>query len=254
MRIWLAGAACAAAAVTPAFASPWNRANGGIFISTKIDYFASSTALSRYSRLDTDNYIEWGATARLMAGGKLLYGQAWAEDAASSSNAGGVTEAAGFLQAQLRRTRAGALAVKIAGGVEGGAFAGARPGAADGGSYFDARLLYGRDIIAAPVKVFAAAEAGYRARFGASASQWRLDAQLGVSPLPSLLFLAGADAIIASGAARPGGDEYDIVKLSASSVWRASSRYSLIAGVRREIAARNIEPGTSLFLGLWTEF
>jgi hypothetical protein len=44
------------------------------------------------------------------------------------------------------------------------------------------------------------------------------------------------------------------VKLSASAVWRASPRYSIIAGARKEIAARSIEPGTGLFLGLWTQF
>jgi len=247
-------AALAAGALAPAFASPWNRTNGGVFVSTKIDYFASSTAVSRYRRLDTDNYLEWGATSRLMAGGKLLYGQAWSDDALSSTSASGVSEAAGFIQAQLLRTRASAFALKVAGGVEGDAFAGARPGAADGGGYIDARLLFGQDIIAAPVKIFAAAEAGYRARIGASASQWRLDGQIGVSPASRLLVLAGADAIVATGSADPGGDDYDVVKLSASAVWRFSTRYSLIAGVRKEVAARNIEPGRSVFLGLWTEF
>jgi hypothetical protein len=125
LRKWLAGAVALFAAAHPASASPWNRIDGGVFVSTKIDYFSSSTAISRFYRLDTDNYLEWGVTPRLMAGGKVLYGQAWTENATAATSAGGVSEGAGFLQYQVRRNGKNALAVKLAAGFNSDALSGA---------------------------------------------------------------------------------------------------------------------------------
>ena len=189
-----------------------------------------------------------------MLGAKAIYGQSWAEDLTSVTQQGGVTEAAIFAQRQILRTRRNALAIKLGAGHEGADVAGFRTGEANGAEFLDARLLYGRDISARPIKVFVAAEGGLRERFDGLADQWRGEAQIGIEPTQRLLVLIGAEAIIAAGDASPSSGGYDLAKAGAAFVYRASRRIRLSVGARQEFGLRNISDGRGFHIGLWTEF
>lgn len=247
-------AAVGVLAASPAVASPWNRTDRSIFISTRVDYFASETHASRYRRLDTDTYLEWGATPRLMLGGKAIYSQAWAEDPTSVTQQGGVAEAAIFAQRQFSRGASHAFAFKLAAGIEGADLAAVRAGVLESTEFLDARLLYGRDISPAPFKLFAAAEAGFRKRFDGLSDQWRAEAQFGVEPTERVLVLISGEAIAAVGGGDPGSSDYDLAKAGASLVFKASRRMRVSVGARKEFGLRNISGGRGYHIALWTEF
>jgi hypothetical protein len=254
LRVASGVAAFVVFAAAPAAASPWNRADGALFISTRVDYFVSKTLANEYQRLDTDTYLEWGATPRLMLGGKAIYGQSWTEDSASVAQEGSITEAAIFAQRQISRSASHAFAVKLAAGTEGADIAGGRTGVTNASEFIDARLLYGRDISPAPLKLFATAEAGFRKRFDDLPDQWRAEAQFGIEPTDRILILLGAEAILSAGGADLAPGDYDLAKAGVSLVFKATRRMRVSAGARKEFGLRDISDGRGFHIGLWTEF
>lgn len=241
-------------AATPAGASPWNRNDGGVFVANRVDYFRSSTDVSRYARIDSDTYVEWGLTSRWMAGGKAVFGTAFIEDATGARTVSGFGESDVFLQRQLQRGVHSATALRFAGVWSGDVTDGARPGVAAGGFDIDLRALHGRDILLRPIKIFIAAEAGYRRRLSRASDQARGDFLIGAEPSRRFLLLVEAQSIVSIRNNDPGFDDFDIVKAQASFVWRATKRWSIVAGARTEFAGRNITPGDAFSLGFWTEF
>lgn len=239
---------------TAAQASPWNRADGRIFFASRVDYFQSETDVSRYRRIDTDLYLEYGVTSGWMAGGKAVYGTSFLDDASGSFTHSGLTEAEAFLQYQIARGEHSATAVKIAGALEDDDGAGARPGASAGGMSADIRILHGRDLILKPFKTFLAVEAGYRKRFDGSADQLRAEALVGLEPTRSLLILLEGQRVQSLRNEQTGFDDFDLAKAQGTLVWRATDRWSVLGGARIEFAARNVVPGSAFFFGLWTEF
>lgn len=235
-------------------ASPWNRANGGVFVATRTDYFRSSTAVSAFSRVESDTYVEWGVTERWMAGGKAVFGTAFITDTAGSRTVSGFGESDVFVQRQFQRGEHSATAIRAAGVWSGDVSDGARPGETTGGFDIDIRALHGRDVLLTPFKVFVAAEAGYRHRLSGAADQARAEFLLGLEPSRLFLVLLEAQSIISIRNNDPGFDDFDLMKAQGTLVWRATKRWSVTAGARTEFAARNIEPGNAYSLGFWTEF
>lgn len=242
---------CAAAT---ACASPWNRDDGGVFVANRVDYFRSSTDVSRYARIDSDTYVEWGLSRRWMAGGKAAFGTAFIEDATGARTVSGFGESDVFLQRQLQRGEHSATALRLAGVWSGDVTDGARPGFATGGFDVDLRALHGRDILLTPFKVFIAAEAGYRRRLSGASDQARADFLIGVEPSRQFLILMEAQSIISMRNNDPGFDDFDLFKAQASLVWRATKRWSIVGGARTEFAARNVFPGDAFSIGFWTQF
>ena len=247
-------AAVALVGAAPAAASPWNRGDGDIFVANRLDYFRSSTDVSAYSRLDSDAYVEWGVTDRWMAGGKVVFGSAFIEDATGARTVSGFGESDVFVQRQLQRGKHSATALRVAGVWSGDVTDGARPGEQAGGFDIDLRALHGRDIILKPFKVLVAAEAGYRRRLSGAGDQARAEFLVGIEPSRCFLILLEAQSIISVRNNAPGFDDFDLFKAQGSLVWRASRRWSLVAGARTEFGARNIVPGDAILLGFWTEF
>lgn len=247
-------AAVALFSAAPAAASPWNRGGGDIFVANRLDYFRSSTDASTYARLDTDAYVEWGVTDRWMIGGKAAFGTAFIEDADGATTVSGFGESEIFLQRRLQRGEHSATALRFAGVWSGDVTDGARPGEQAGGYDIDLRALHGRDIILRPIKIFAAAEAGYRHRFSGASDQARAEFLVGVEPSRRFLILLEAQSIISVRNNAPGFDDFDLFKAQGSLVWRATGRWSVVAGARTEFGARNIVPGDAFFLGFWKEF
>ena len=253
-RLSLIAAAVAAFGASPATASPWNRGDGDIFIANRLDYFRSSTEISSYARLDSDAYVEWGVTDRWMAGGKAVFGTAFIEDAVGARTVSGFGESDLFVQRQLQRGAHSATALRLAGVWSGDVTDGARPGEQAGGFDIDLRALHGRDVILKPFKVFVAAEAGYRHRLSGASDQARAEFLVGIEPSRRFLILLEAQSVISVRNNAPGFDDFDLFKAQGSLVWRATGRWSLVAGARTEFAARNIVPGDAFLFGFWTEF
>lgn len=247
-------AAVAVLCAPPAVASPWNRSDGAVFVANRLDYFRSTTDVSTYARLDSDAYVEWGVTDRWMAGGKAVFGTAFIEDLSGPSTVSGFGESDAFIQRQVQRDKHSATALRLAGVWSGDVTDGARPGEQAGGFDIDLRALHGRDVILKPFKVFIAAEAGYRHRLSGASDQARADFLIGIEPTRRFLILLEAQSIISVRNNAPGFDDFDLVKAQGSLIWRASARWSLVAGARTEFAARNIFPGDAFTLGFWTDF
>jgi hypothetical protein len=247
-------AAALACVSAPAAASPWNRADGRVFTANRIDYFRSSAADSEYARIDSDGYVEWGLTDRWMIGGKAVFGTAFLTDVNGSRSASGFGETEAFLQRQIKRGEHSATAVRLAGVWSGDATAGGRPGEQAQGFDIDLRALHGRDVLLNPLKIFIAAEAGYRHRFSGAADQARAEFLVGFEPARRLLALVEVQSLISVRNNDAGFDDFDLFKAQASLVWRATTRWSVVGGYRTEFAARNIEPGDAFTLGFWTEF
>lgn len=248
----LATVFCCAAA--PSAASPWNRADGGVFVANRTEYFRSATPVSDYARIDSDSYVEWGVTELWMAGGKAAFGTAFITDALGARTVSGFGESEVFVQRQLQRGAHSATAARLAGVWSGDVTDGARPGEQAGGFDIDLRALHGRDVLLDPVKIFITAEAGYRRRRSGAADQARTEFLVGLEPSRRFLILLEAQSIVSLRNNDAGFDDFDLLKAQGSLVWRAGKRWSVTGGYRTEFAARNIEPGDAFTLGFWTEF
>ncbi|MGF1543828.1 MAG: hypothetical protein ACFB00_04905 [Parvularculaceae bacterium] len=256
-------AALLAAIVVSSFdanAAPWTRRPGDVFLETRADYFTSRTDATRFERLETVTYGELGAPFATMIGGRVAYGRTWTGDAAGPSIVSdGVSEAEVFLQKTICRDDddKNALSARF-GAVRPARFSTARPGLAVDGFDVEGRLLYGRNLTLPPFKTFAIAEAGFRRRFGAAADQLRLDAGLGVEPTNRLLALFEVQSKISlrNETFDPDGlgADFDVVRFQGSIVVRIDRRTALRVGGAVETAARNVEPGRTAFVGVWSRF
>jgi len=262
LRTGILGAGVWAMATTFASASPWGRDPGSFFLSTRGDYFTAradaddpmATGQIRFERYQTDNYAELGVGWKTTLGAKAVYGTSTFFDGFSAFSASGFSEIEAFAQREILRSDNHVLALRLAGAAPVRFATGARPGFASDGADIDARVLYGRNLMARPIKIFATGEAGYRRRFGSGADQIRVDFLVGVEPSRRILALVDLFSTVSLGAAAPGGADYDIVKVQPSLVWRATKRWSLQAGVTHEAWGGNLLLGDTYFLSLWTQF
>lgn len=258
----LAALSASALCAPPSHASPWARADGEFFLSTRAEYFiaerdapvGSNLAPSRFERFETNNYAEYGLTRAITLGGKLVYGSSTYSDSFKAGAASGFSEIEGFAQYEIFRGRRSVLSVKLTGAAPTGLDAGARADLFENGADAELRALYGRNLFARPFKIFASVEAGYRRRFGDAADQIRADALVGIEPAKNILLLAEAQTSTSIRNEASGGTDYDVVKLQPSAVWRISPRFSLQAGMTHEAGGRNLILGDTYFIGLWTIF
>ncbi len=235
-------------------ASPWGRAPGSFFLSSRFDYFSAGAAGAQFERYESNTYGEIGLPAAFIIGGKVIYGTSIATGDLSPTAASGVSEAELFLQRELFRQGSSVVAFKLTGASPTRFAAGARPGFVSDGADVEARVLYGATLAERPLKVFATAEAGYRRRFGEGADQIRLDTLIGVAPTSRLLFLGEVLSSVSSRNELPGGSDFDIVRAQSSAVIRLSKRWAVQGGASFEFAGRNVLLGETYFIGLWTEF
>ncbi len=253
--------AAAAGAVTQASASPWGREPGRLFLSTRADYFLAraeaddpmATGPIRFERYETNNYAELGVGWKTTIGAKAVYGSSTFFDGFSAFSASGFSEIEAFAQREILRSSSHVLALRLAGAAPVRFSTGVRPDSASDGADIEARIVYGRNLMARPIKMFATGEVGYRRRFGSGADQIRADFLVGVEPSRRILALVDLFSTVSIGAAT-GGADYDVIKVQPSLVWRTTKRWSLQAGVTHEAWGRNLLLGDTYFLSLWTQF
>lgn len=243
-------------------ASPWARQGGGLFISTRSDYFTAKAEtplpgavdLARFERFDTNTYAEFGIGRRTTIGGKVVYGTSTYYDGINASSGSGFSEFEGFIQRELWRNDADVFSLRLAGASNAWLDDGGRPGLVSDGADAEFRVLYGRNVGARPFKVFAAAEAGYRRRFGDGADQVRVDLLVGAEPLKRAMILVEAFSTTSLRNEGPGGADYDVVKIQPSVAWRITRRWSLQGGMTKEVWGRNLLTGNAYFLSIWSAF
>lgn len=261
-RFWSAALALTATAVLRAEASPWPRDDGRLFLSTKANYFratvdqtpAGALGAPFFRRFDSDLYAEYGLIDNLTLGAKVVYGDAVFFDGFAESHVSGIAEAEASVQYTIFCCRHGAFSVKATGITPTRFEEGGRPGVFSDGLDAELRVLYGRTLIERPFKIYAAAEAGYRRRFGDGADQIRGDLLLGIEPHSRVLALIEAQSRLSLRNEKPGGADYDVIILQPSLVYRAARRWAVQGGVTYEAAGRNLDRGFGYFVSLWTEF
>ncbi len=247
-------AAATLASSNEASASPWNRADGDVFVASRFDYFWSTTPVSNYSRYGTDTYAEFGITPKWMLSGKAYYGTAVSDSGLGLFSRTSFGESELSVQRQIKRGARSATAISVAGAWSERLADGTRTAFVEPNVDLEMRALHGREVLGGPLSIFTVAEVAYRYRFGAAADQLRADALIGFEPASKLLFMAEARSQFSLGNEGPGGDDFNIVKTRASVVWRAKKRWAIVVGAEKELAARGITPGTAVTLGVWSEF
>lgn len=241
-------------------AAPWTRLPGETFIESRVDFFTSDeaagdgTMAARIDRIESNLYAEIGVGAGFMVGGKFAYADVTVMNDTGAFRFNGISEFEAFAQKTFWKRPRDILAVKVSG-------AGLRRienGDADGlsrdGIDLETRLLYGRTIRRAPFKTFSTLEAGYRKRLGDNADEWRADALIGIEPAKRWLLLGEASASFSAGNARNTGADFDVVRLRPSAVYILSDRWALRATATFDVSTRNLTPGRTLSLGIWTAF
>ena len=256
----------AALGATTASASPWARAQGEGLVISQTSYFTSRQDASsdgeivsqRFERFETDLYLEYGLTSSITIGGKAVYGASRLNRGGTIENASGVSEYGGFAQYQVLRNDRDAASIRIGASSASSLDDGARAGTANDGVDADIAFLYGRNFNIAPFGVFAAADVGYRRRFGDAADQIRLQADLGAKPGKRWMILVQSFGEFSLSNETDGGADFDIVKINPSVVRRfgdpEKGRWSLQIGYSEEIAGRNVALGRRAFLSIWTAF
>lgn len=244
-------------------ASPWGQEPRRLFLISSARYFSADLAPEttpegsvdrRFGRIDSELYAEYGLTQRMTLGGKAVYGTSFATNAESIDAGSGFSEIEISAQRQLYKSNGAAGAVRISVIRPSRFQSGARNALLSNGVDAELSALYGRNISGGPIRVFIVAEAAYRKRFSDSADQIRLHAQTGINFSPRIFFLADAFSELSLRNESNGGADYDIIKLQPSLVLSLRNRWALQAGITEEIAGRNIEPGRTLFIGLWRDF
>lgn len=256
-------AAVLVCATTAARASPWTRSKNQFLFISRADYFSTDLkdisvdgALvdGEFERVETNNYIEYGLTDAITVGGKAFYGTNWLRRGSETETESGFSEIELFAQQQVYRDPRHAVAVKLTTAGPTAFTSGIRPDLENKDFDVEASALYGATIVYRPVRLFAAAEAGFRKRFGAPADQVRFLTTIGFEPSGRWVFMLDTFSIKSLENEAPGGVDFDVFKVRPSVSWRASSRVAVQAGIEEELAGRNIVQGRTFFIGLWTRF
>ncbi|MEZ5894197.1 MAG: hypothetical protein R3C58_13770 [Parvularculaceae bacterium] len=249
--MWICATTCAAA-------SPWARPDDELLVITKTEYFTANLeqqdpAGGSFDRLDADIYVEYGLSDNVMLGGKAIYSNAWLTRSDSAESSSGFSQIEIFGQYEFLRTDKNALSARVTAARSAAVISGSG-GVEANNADLEIAALYGINIRPAPLKMFAAAEAGYRRRFGDPADQLRFQATVGVEPHKRILFLAEAFGTYSLRNEDLGGADYDIVKLQSSLVARLTQRMAVQAGASKEVAGRNLARGHAFFIGFWSAF
>ena len=237
-----------------ALASPWGQGNNDGVVISRTDYFAAELPSNggTFRRLEGNIYAEYGLTENITLGGKALYGTTWLDGPSGVETASGLTEVELFAQRAIYRPENQVVSARIAIARPSSFSSGARTAIASDGVDLDIGVLHGMTIVQQPIKLFAANELAFRRRFGDAADQIRHQSTIGVEPHNRLLVLLDLFSTISVRNELNAGPDFDVLRIQPSLAYRLNRKFRLQIGVNQEIAARNLDRGRTIFLGLWS--
>jgi protein XagA len=245
---------------SPVFAGAWPQDEGRtqiIFASTltdasrRFDRKGRPLSADRFTKQEASVRAQYGLTesVTLLAGAKLQHLAEQSAEQITRSGSGAVQ-----VGARLRVWSHGPTIVSVQGWVQGG---GERslPGhlrALDAPAEADLRIKIGHSFAIASVPAFMDAQMAYRWRGGRHADELRLDATLGVRPVPYLLvMLQSFNTFAITRDDRFGGGRLRQHKLQASVVYDLTERWSLQVGGFASIAGRETVRERGGLVALW---
>ena len=244
-------------------ASAWNRKNGELLAISSTSYFnadltpvetPSGTLTSRFERIDSGLYAEYGITDRLMLTANAVYGTRWLRRGFETETENGFSEIGLHLQRQLVRNNRGAIAIRAGASLPADFAAGARPGLASDGVDVSFGVLAGLDTSIGKTPIFFTNDISYIRRTSFASDQIRVDSALGIKFTKRVHLLINQFTTVSVSNEKVGGADFDVVKLQPSLVLNLSPRWSIQAAYTYETATRNLAPGNAAILSFWTRF
>jgi hypothetical protein len=116
---------------------------------------------------------------------------------------------------------------------------------------FDFRALLGRSFVIYGLPAFIDLQLGQRFRGGDQPNELRVDATLGVRPLPQWLVLVQLLNVVSEGASPPRLPSYDYSKLQLSVVHDLTKQWSVQAGGFTTFSGRNALQENGVLVGVW---
>ncbi len=224
-----------------------------------MDYFQASLEAQgasggEYHSLDNSTHLEFGLSDSITIGGKAIYGTYWLTNQLGAFTGTGFSEIEASAQYQFAGANRNAASVKLSAGKSAAHQPNVPRRLGEGGADIEIAGLYGRNLTSGPVKTFAAFETGYRKRLGDSADVIRSQVTFGVEPSKRLVFLIEGYSTLSVRNEKGAGADYDLVRIQPSILYRFNSRWAIQAGASEDVLSRNISPGRTYFLGLWSAF
>ncbi|WP_395075175.1 hypothetical protein [Hyphococcus sp.] len=189
-----------------------------------------------------------------MVGGKVVYGTSWLSNSYENSSRSGFSELEAFAQYQFLRNDRHAISARLSAGRPALLHPDAQNSSSQDGADIELAALYGSNVVRHPIKVFTAIETGYRKRIGSSADIIKSQATVGFEPSSHWIFLVEGFSTISLRNENLGGADYDLIKIQPSLVFRFNRRWAIQAGASQDISTRNLAPGRSYFISLWSAF
>lgn len=236
----------------PATAGAWTRAAGTGFVSASARYFRTDSDGGTFEKAGAANYLEYGVTDRITLGGSLEVEQELGVEQDAMIPAATLS---GFGRLRVWRGDRGDVASVALGASAPAGDAVGLPAQIAPEPEVDLRALYGRGFSTSEGDAFVDAQAGLRLRLEDSADEIRLDLTAGLRPLPRLLLMIQSfNTIGLRNPDGPAGDDFDVFKLAPSVGVEVFDDVTVLLGVTREVGGRNIEPGTTARVAVWTTF
>ena len=244
------------------YAGAWTQSAGkgqmivnGLYYTTDKLYnnTGNKASQARYSKYELNPYFEYGLTDSITAGANLFFLRA---DQATQDN-WGVGDSEFFLRARLFQSAGFMLSVEPMvklpspeGSNETPQLGSRKPDAGVG-------LSAGYGFSAWGQNHFANIDTGYRYRFGDPEDQIKLSGTLGIGVNDRWMIMPQAFATLRTikpaiaSFTQSSGDDYNLVKLQISTIYKVSDETSLQFGVFSHVGGNNVGAGDGIILSLW---
>lgn len=249
---WTAAAAALSAGALSAggaAAGAWTRPLGETFVSLATGYYATDGG--GYEETTATLYAEYGWREAWTLGGAVELKQ----PVGAASDEDRQISLAAFARARLWVGEHGdPVSVQFGAILPLEDFTAATPSQNRRERDLDVRLQYGRGFATGWGDAFVDAQGGVRWRLEDAADEVRLDLTAGLRPAPRWLLLAQSFNTIGLRNATGEGADFDAYKLAPSIGYEIAPGLTLLLGVEREVAGRNIDRGYRLRAAAWTAF
>ncbi len=237
----------------PAAASPWGKEKGEIFIASETRNFQSPEFLQSSTGL----YVEFGATDKWMAGGKVEYANQQ-YGGAFPSIASGLSTVEFFAQREISRTDRNVAALKVTYAAPTKlqrqlVLPDIRYSDLTYGNAVEGALSFGHSFNETG-SIFASAELGYRYSLGDDADQFRADFLAGMKPTKNWMLLLKSSHTLSLQNGAINGIDYDVHRIEPSVIFSRPDKPSYGLSYSHDISGRHLSTGSAITFSIWNEF